>query len=860
MTSKKKPGKPSDIQGKRAEFLLAFYPTYADASKRSKTRGIWDDFFADYWAAFPWRLPLSQDPDENDPVDYARAPANEEEEAWKNKVISKTETKVKLWLGRQGKAAGMKDNPWAEWLSRFRTPATPAPKKLADYQYYMQHEDFKGKITQVFNERKAGVSAKEQLNLRAKIARELFAAETQEVRMWIKDGVAEEHAAQLAKHEDALEGLPALDEEGMEEARGRFSELVAPLLEGLAAHTGYEISLLVGRPKLDREKLDIECLSMHAGVTAETPAMLDFSRADERAYNEVMKSFSRFVWGAHEYRNGEGTRSAKAASSVSSEHNRTPLPVSSEHGRTPPPRNPDHGCTPPPNPTVPPAALAAAPPAASAAAPPAASAAAPPVPTAPSVLSAPAAIPTDTFSDSEVRALVAFNGVVPEFDEFDFSDDIIAGAAAAGAGTMLPGLGLPVVDDRYNTEFAAPLSNELIMRLAELSGEAKQMKLEELKKKDTLGIERENNAARNYYMLYNLGLDNAQKETLWGGTMPSATKRKARAPKKKRPEKKTRLEKELGNSEESDDSGSEEEEEPEKAEVERPHVPAKRKETSARTAKSGQASSAWATTADATLRSKEYGGKWTALLSLWWKREETAGFAGTTKSHPAKMRPKEVGDWVSRARNYTPQISDPADFGVRFWSWWIHINPSWRTKERPMKREGPVSWLCLDYHGQNGFLNVLMCLKWWRDAMDAPSPDWEEAVDDVTWVLSQMNESPEERTVNTAATTSISAITAAAARPAAPGRADNSTVANRAEGGAGRATGPLSLRDNVPEGTPEPPPRPKPRPLTKGMRNREMPREPESSQGAAGILGGIEGLSQEELDEMNDDPDADMVE
>jgi hypothetical protein len=40
----------------------------------------------------------------------------------------------------------------------------------------------------------------------------------------------------------------------------RFSGLVGPLLDGLAAHTGYEIALLVGRPMEKGGKLDIECL------------------------------------------------------------------------------------------------------------------------------------------------------------------------------------------------------------------------------------------------------------------------------------------------------------------------------------------------------------------------------------------------------------------------------------------------------------------------------------------------------------------------------------------------------------------------------------------------------------------------
>ncbi|KAJ7200381.1 hypothetical protein GGX14DRAFT_307847, partial [Mycena pura] len=85
-----------------------------------------------------------------------------------------------------------------------------------------------------------------------------------------------------------------------------------------------------------------------------------------------------------------------------------------------------------------------------------------------------------------------------------------------------------------------------------------------------------------------------------------------------------------------------------------------------------------------------------------------------------------------------PPIQDTDDFGKRWWVWWININPASRTKERPMKREANSSWGCLDLYSQNGFLNILMCLKWWRDAMEASSPDWEEAVNDVTWVLQQM--------------------------------------------------------------------------------------------------------------------------
>ncbi|KAJ7017584.1 hypothetical protein C8F04DRAFT_883777, partial [Mycena alexandri] len=105
----------------------------------------------------------------------------------------------------------------------------------------------------------------------------------------------------------------------------------------------------------------------------------------------------------------------------------------------------------------------------------------------------------------------------------------------------------------------------------------------------------------------------------------------------------------------------------------------------------------------------------------------------------AAKRPKEVGDWVARARNHTPTISSADELGNRWWAWWIDINPSWRAEGgRPMIRKSRQAWKTMDIGGQNGFLNVLMVLKWWRDAMRVASPDWEEAVGDVTWVLQEI--------------------------------------------------------------------------------------------------------------------------
>jgi hypothetical protein len=91
MPAKKKPSKPSDFQGERAKLLQEFYPTYTDASKHGKTRLIWVSFFKKYWEMFPWRLPLTQDPDRNNPTDYALKPQNPEEEDQKANTLREIE-------------------------------------------------------------------------------------------------------------------------------------------------------------------------------------------------------------------------------------------------------------------------------------------------------------------------------------------------------------------------------------------------------------------------------------------------------------------------------------------------------------------------------------------------------------------------------------------------------------------------------------------------------------------------------------------------------------------------------------------------------------------------------------------------
>ncbi|KAF8184270.1 hypothetical protein K438DRAFT_1549628, partial [Mycena galopus ATCC 62051] len=134
----------------------------------------------------------------------------------------------------------------------------------------------------------------------------------------------------------------------------------------------------------------------------------------------------------------------------------------------------------------------------------------------------------------------------------------------------------------------------------------------------------------------------------------------------------------------------------------------------------------------------EMGAQWAELVGMWWVLEEAQKFTTSTKSHPTTNRPKAVGAWVKNARKGVPQIPSTEEMEEQWWTWWKGINPSWRVRDGELKQVGDGSWDDLRCPGQNGFLNIIVCLKWWHLGMETPSDGWTRAVADVKWMLTKM--------------------------------------------------------------------------------------------------------------------------
>jgi hypothetical protein len=108
------------------------------------------------------------------------------------------------------------------------------------------------------------------------------------------------------------------------------------------------------------------------------------------------------------------------------------------------------------------------------------------------------------------------------------------------------------------------------------------------------------------------------------------------------------------------------------------------------------------------------------------------------KGLSARQRPSQVGYWVQRSRTGTPEIKDIATFAKEWQTWWQDINPGWHKISLPMLKKDSL-WEYLDVTGPNSFLSVVVCLKWWREKLEEELLEWEDAVQDVTWVLKRIN-------------------------------------------------------------------------------------------------------------------------
>ncbi|KAJ6631637.1 hypothetical protein B0H10DRAFT_1726717, partial [Mycena sp. CBHHK59/15] len=142
----------------------------------------------------------------------------------------------------------------------------------------------------------------------------------------------------------------------------------------------------------------------------------------------------------------------------------------------------------------------------------------------------------------------------------------------------------------------------------------------------------------------------------------------------------------------------------------------------------------WELSAWKELEVEGFGEAWKGLVEHWWRLEESTGFVNKLKSFSTSKHPKQIGQWVKSARKGTPRFV-LATLMEEWGEWWVEIQPKWRIRDDgEMARDRGDNWDVLRCPGPNGFLNVLICLKWWCAALEFETQGWLTAVEEVSWV------------------------------------------------------------------------------------------------------------------------------
>ncbi|KAJ7837787.1 hypothetical protein B0H14DRAFT_3459926 [Mycena olivaceomarginata] len=708
----KKRGQASDFQGSREKKGLE--------AKTDGLRVFWSNLFDEYFKVYPWDLPLDQEPDPNaipvplpdtaeealDQMGFNDSPEDKEHQGKAKKDLK---AKIKRWFSRKRAGTmGIQGNPFFEHLSQLRRrEQTSAPKHMSDYQYYMQHKEFKDAIRERFeDEYEEGESRARQIDACCRIAKEMLEDEPQDVRDRITRECDEAHARDLEafKEDEEEDGLAVVDAEVQSQCRENFLAIVQPLLAGLHAYTGLTLNIIGGRINEDTQQF--ETMSANAGVVDGK----DWARWDPAGYAACLKNYLKFVHaGFLESQNlvDPGASSSSAAPAPAAhgiamnpadlvvgmnllqmppkEDVNMPRPAgvmndgSQEVVMGPPPLPPLTGdadelmafTDAPGSASATSAEVPSGKASASATGNPAlaksSSKPTKPAAKAANAKQAPAApLPRATASIPVTSAAVE-SASAPPTDE-----DLLPPVDASGKPVNK--MVLPTMWGLEGLNFA--MRDELL----EMSVEEREQRIKALRRMSDFDRVREMNLAFNRLVLVHLGL--TQVAGFLG--MKRAKTGKGRARKKQKRDGKDDP-KEWGTSEEG--SGSDEEEQNNSDSddaVDRTPVKTRGKGRAPAPAPSGGGSKSapkWAEMAKKGLLDAVTLGMrtdWKELVDFWWGLEEKSSFASFTKSHATTNRPKAVGVWVKNARKGVPSIRTSEDMEQEWWGWWKAINPGWR--------------------------------------------------------------------------------------------------------------------------------------------------------------------------------------
>ncbi|KAF7799447.1 hypothetical protein EIP86_010682, partial [Pleurotus ostreatoroseus] len=245
--------------------------------------------------AFPWHIPLSVEPDESNMIlDEPESPELEEK---RSKVVKKTRQRLKSWYRHRWVSSGRdKRNPWDVLLKTLHEVDAVPPRRIPGWKAFMRTKS--DIIAELYHKENPGKTPQQRardLKTRCTLARRLWDELTEAERKSFEESTTAEYEEELAafkEKKDLVNGAIVPTREKQLEARENITAAVSPLLDLIANYTGTCVSLFLGSPPTDDNKM-FYLKGINCGTTADTK--LTWSEYDKESFHAAMKIFSSFV-------------------------------------------------------------------------------------------------------------------------------------------------------------------------------------------------------------------------------------------------------------------------------------------------------------------------------------------------------------------------------------------------------------------------------------------------------------------------------------------------------------------------------------------------------------------------------------
>ncbi|PPR04544.1 hypothetical protein CVT26_002511 [Gymnopilus dilepis] len=307
---------PGAFQGKRKEFLLAEKVAYAAAVEGDYAADAIANIQRRYFKRFPVELPPDQEPtqefldavnddeadqepdlpqeDELTPEEYAKAMRALEQRA---EMIAFRRGQIKRWLVYQHMKDNSVDDPsrdgaYRALLQRLTGVGDSRPRQKTASNVWRR--DLRDVIEAEARRRVQTLDKKKLAAIRQTVASEMFAALSKEEKEKWDKLAKTEHTFAVDKWEAEINGPPSTRPADRQKCILGIVSFVQPILDGMAAATGWKCSLIAGGPEpASGGRLTI--VSAHAGTTSGDIKM-NFVRAERQKYKDgVLPAFGSFL-------------------------------------------------------------------------------------------------------------------------------------------------------------------------------------------------------------------------------------------------------------------------------------------------------------------------------------------------------------------------------------------------------------------------------------------------------------------------------------------------------------------------------------------------------------------------------------